>query len=680
MADGSGTGHRLFEPVTVGGLRLRNRLMMTTHGPRLPEERYLRYLDVRSRDVALVGLHAAWGLSSFPPGLGRFRPDEPVEPDSVPPDPLTPEGREYCERYVAVLAREAAVVHANGALCVGQLHHPGASDHGDVLRAVVGPSPVADEFRRRVPHVLSREEIAALVQVFAETAGRVSRAGLDAVEIHAAHGYLLQQFLSPLTNTRTDRYGGSLERRLQLLLDVVTAVRDAVGGAVEGAVGVAGGGGAGGLPIGVRLPGSEAAEGGLTTEDMCEVAARLEAAGVAYLNVSNGTYTGLRRGLGVAYVAPASVPAGPAVPDAAAIRAVVKIPVVVAGRITDPALAEQIIEDGSADIVGFTRALIADPELFAKLRSGRAGRIDACISCNECHLGAQVRCTVNPAAGREDELGAGPVRHPARLLVVGGGPAGLQFARVAAGRGHRVTLVEQADELGGALCALGADPSRPELEAFRRRLVAAVHEVGVEVRLGTTATPELIASVAPDRVVMATGAAEDVPVPGGADPGRVTTGLAALRGAVPAGGHVVVVGGLEDHLPPLVVASALAARGHRVSLLTQQLVEGEGVEVATRLAYIRRLRSQGVAVLRLTAVEALIPDGLVVRDTLGNERSEIQGVDTVVFVCGRRARTELADGLRASEAAPAIDLIGDCAAPRRLVHATMDATRLAVTV
>jgi len=301
-----------------------------------------------------------------------------------------------------------------------------------------------------------------------------------------------------------------------------------------------------------------------------------------------------------------------------------------------------------------------------------------------------VRCTVNPAAGREEELAAGPARHPARLLVVGGGPAGLQFARVAAGRGHRVTLVERADELGGALCALGADPSRPELEAFRRHLARAVYEAGVDVRLGTAATPELVAELAPDRVVMATGADEDVPALRGADSGWVTTGLPALRGAVPAvvggsrpgGGRVAVVGGLEDHLPPLIVANALAARGHEVVLFTQQTVEGEAVEVATRLEYVRRLRLHGVVVRRLTAVEAVLPAGLVVRDTLTNERSEIEGVDAVVFVCGRRARTELADHLRgrADAAGPAIDLIGDCAAPRRLVHATMDATRHAVTV
>jgi len=667
LGQGSGTLSRLFEPVEVGGLRLRNRLMMTTHGPRLPEDRYLRYLDARSRDVALVGVHAAWGLSTFPPGPGSFRPGEILDPDSVAPNPLTPAGRAYCERYVAVLAGQAEVVHANGSLCVGQLHHPGASDHGDVLRAVVGPGPVADEFRRRVPHALSGAEIADLVEVFAETAGRVMRAGLDAVEIHAAHGYLLNQFLSPLTNTRTDDYGGSFDRRLALLLDVVAAVGGAVGGA---------------LPIGVRLPGSEAASGGLTTADMCEVAARLEAAGVAYINVSNGTYTGLRHGLGLAYVAPASVPPGPAVADAAAIRARVDIPVAVAGRITDPAVAEQIVGDGSADIVGFTRALIADPEIFAKLRRGATGRVDACIACNECHTGIQVRCTVNPAAGREEELAAGPAAHRARVLVVGGGPAGLQFARVAAARGHQVTLVEREDRVGGALCALGADPDRPELEAFRRRLEAAAREAGVDVRLGTPATPELVAGLAPDRVVVATGADEDVPAVPGADSAHVTTGLAALRGAVPLGGLVAVVGGLDDHLAPLVVATALASRGHTVSLLTQQLVEGEAVEVATRLEYIRRLRVRGVDVRRLTAVEAVLPGGLVVRDTLTNERSEIHGVDRVVFVCGRRARTDLADRLRAVSGAggPVIDLIGDCVAPRRLVHATMDASRHAVTV
>jgi len=658
---------RCLEPIDIGGLRLRNRLMMTTHGPRLPQNRYLPYLDARSRDVALVGLHAGYGMGAFPPGPGRFEAEDALGPDAVPPHPLTQEGRAWCERYVPVLREQAEVIQRNGARCVGQLHHAGTSDAADTLDFVVGPSGVRDEHRRRMPHALTALEVADVVQVFAEAAGRVQRAGLDAVEIHAAHGYLINQFLSPLTNRRLDRYGGSLDNRIRLLLEVLAAVRAVLDGS---------------LPVGVRIPGAEGGAAGLTTADVCEIAAQLEGAGADYLSVSTGNYTGLRAGLGVAYVAPAYEAPGPAVADAAAVRSGVRVPVVVTGRITDALMAERIVAEGSADIVGFTRALIADPHLVAKTRDGASATVDPCIACNECHTGLPVRCTVNPAAGHEKELATDPTASPRRILVVGGGVAGMQCARVAAGRGHHVTLIEREAALGGVLGVLGRDPRRPELRGFCAHLAAEVARAGVDVRLGTEVTADLIHHHRPDEVVMATGAEEMVPDVPGAMLSHVGTALAALRGEAHLTGHVAVIGGLEDHLPPLVVADALAEAGHPVTLLTQQASEGEAVEPATRYAILRRLRARQVETRRLTALAAVRPGSLVVRDVLTNEEAELNGIDSVVLACGRHPRSLLADQLEACYQRPpfGVHAVGDCLAPRRLLHAMMDATRQAVVL
>jgi NADPH-dependent 2,4-dienoyl-CoA reductase/sulfur reductase-like enzyme len=355
---------------------------------------------------------------------------------------------------------------------------------------------------------------------------------------------------------------------------------------------------------------------------------------------------------------------------------------VVAGRITDAEMAERIVAEGAADVVGFTRALIADPGLIAKTRSGSAATIDSCIACNECHTGLPVRCTVNPAAGHEKELAIHRAASARRVVVIGGGVAGMQCARVAAARGHQVTLIEREAVLGGVLGVLGGDAHRPELQHFRRHLEDEVARAGVDVRLGVDVTPDLILDLSPDDVVVAAGADEMVPNLPGAKLSHVVTALAVLRGEARLTGHVAVIGGLEDHLPPLVVADVVAGAGHPVTLLTEQVSEGEAVEAATRYALLRRLRTKGVETRRLSALAAVRPGSLVVRDTLTNAEETLDGINTVVLACGRQPRSALTDQLQACHrpAAFAVHQVGDCLAPRRFLHAMMDATRQAVAL
>jgi pyruvate/2-oxoglutarate dehydrogenase complex dihydrolipoamide dehydrogenase (E3) component len=289
---------------------------------------------------------------------------------------------------------------------------------------------------------------------------------------------------------------------------------------------------------------------------------------------------------------------------------------------------------------------------------------------------------VNPAAGHEKELAIHPTASPRRIVVVGGGVAGMQCARVAAARGHHVTLIEREAALGGVLGVLGRDPHRPELQGFRRHLEAEMARVGLEVRLGTEVTTDLILDLSPDDVVIAAGAEEVVPDVPGTELSHVVTALAVLKGEAHLTGHIAVIGGLEDHLPPLVVADAVAGAGHPVTLVTEQASEGEAVEAATRYALLRRLRAKHVETRRLAALGAVRPGRLVLRDVLTNEEDELDGIDFVVLACGRQPRSALAEQLQGChrQAPFGVHVVGDCLAPRRFLHAMMDATRQAVVL
>src|SRR3954469_24678431 len=216
------TFDHLRQPIEMGPFELRNRVMMTVHGPRLPQRRYLRYLEERVRGgVALVGLSAAVGLYDLPLGPGRFHPPYAGDIDVVPPHPLSPEGIAHFDRFIAALREQAQVIHRHGGRCVGQVYHPGANQNAnvatDTFQPAMAPSAVPDEFRRNVPHVLSKAEIADVVETYAQSGRRIAESGIDAIEIHGAHGYLVNQFLSPYTNKRTDEYGGSLDNRMRFV-------------------------------------------------------------------------------------------------------------------------------------------------------------------------------------------------------------------------------------------------------------------------------------------------------------------------------------------------------------------------------------------------------------------------------------------------------------------------------
>src|SRR5206468_2398795 len=391
-------------------------------------------------------------------------------------------------------------------------------ERANVLRA---PSQIPERVHREVPHELEGEQIAELVRAFGAAARRCRDAGLDGIELSMAHNHLIDQFWSPLFNERLDEYGGSLENRMRFAVEVLTEIRRRVGRD---------------FVVGARISGDELTRGGLTASDMAAITRRLAASGlVDFLSVIGGgahTYS-----LQAAAVPNMSFTTGVYVPLTAAIKeAAPQMPILHASRIVDPAHADRIIAAGHVDVVGMTRALIADPDLPRKAREGRLDDIRTCVGANEgcidrIYQGKAVTCVQNPATGREGELG--DLRRAAtakRVVVVGGGVAGLEAARVAALRGCRVVLLEKTAELGGQVLLAARAPARAEYAGIVRFLAGQIRKLGVDVRLGMEATAALVLGERPDAVVVATGSHPHIPPVPGSDGKHVVTDRDVLGG------------------------------------------------------------------------------------------------------------------------------------------------------
>ncbi|PZH16096.1 hypothetical protein C1I97_07090 [Streptomyces sp. NTH33] len=653
----SGEFETLLSPFTIGGRTVRNRIMLTTHNPKMSEERYLKYLETRvAGGVGMVGipvLHEAIStLAYVTPG----QLDEISARDlDGTADPETDEGREFYDALLLPpLRARAEIAHRHGALCFGQVANRGSIRLPETFQAMVSPSGIPDPHVRSQPREMTTSEVERVVRLFARSASRIQRGGFDGVEVHATHGYLIEQFLSPSTNHRTDRYGGSLDNRMRFLTEVLEAIRQECGPD---------------FPIGMRISGLQANPGGLTTDDIRAVVAAVESS-LAYVNITAGTIGALHDGVVLPYVASSEYAPGFNADAAAAVRESVSVPVILTGRMNDPALMEDVLRRGVADLVGTTRALIADPEFVKKTAAGQADRIHKCIGINECHYPDRVSsCPVNPWAGRESELNVPAPTRRKRVLVVGGGPAGLMCARTAASRGHSVVLAEKKEVLGGKITLLSRDPHRREMASLIDDLAREVAEAGVEVRLGFEVTPESVAELAPDAVVAATGAVPAVPNVPGLEETRVYTALDILE-TDPAelGENVLVVGGLNDHLAPLAAADLLASRGKRVVLLSECILPGQAAEPSILHLLTKRLLEKRV---RVEALTQLVKGGErpQVRNVFSGETSELGGFDSIVFATG-------AEPVDFPETGGEFYRIGDCLAPRRLVHATLDGARI----
>ncbi|HEY3344620.1 MAG TPA: FAD-dependent oxidoreductase, partial [Anaerolineaceae bacterium] len=465
---------------------------------------------------------------------------------------------------IASMRRLTEAFHAvapQGSNLGSQLNHAGRQTTTDTTGMIPeGPSPIPGPLptgkKMEVPEEMSIQRIAEVVDAFAQAARRSQEAGFDHVEIHAAHGYLLNQFISSYSNIRTDAYGGSEEKRMRMVLEVLEAVRGAVGRD---------------YPVGIRINGDDFVDGGYTLDEYSRVAQMIENSGFAdYISVSAGQHH--PDGAAV-MVAPMAMPMGFLEHLGAGIRAAVQdIPIFIVGRIKDPLLAEDILQRGSADYCIMTRALMADPDLPNKVMEDRLDDVRPCITCmqgctDRTWSQLDLSCLVNPAAGREREWASlKPAEKKKRVLVVGGGPAGMEAARVAALRGHDVTLWEKTGQLGGVTLLASLPPHREEFGDLPRWLTGQLPKVGVKVELNKTAEAASVRAFAPDVLIAATGARPEIPehIPGWDLP-HVTTVHEVLEGKAVVGERVLVLG---SSTAAVETAEWLAEKGKKVYLIS----------------------------------------------------------------------------------------------------------------
>ena len=496
---------------------------------------------------------------------------------------LRPAFANWSDDVIGEYTALSGIVENRGAYIFAQLNHAGA---GAGVPGGVGhllaPSAIKSELSPEIPHALDPEGIAELVAAFAAAAVRVRAGRMHGLEIHAGHGNLIQQFLSPLTNMRQDDYGGSLENRMRFGRMVLKAVRRAVGDD---------------FIVGLRISVHEDHAGGLTLDDTRVIVPSFVKTGALdYVNITSGsdlTSWSLANHYASMYVRGQFLR-----PQASAIKKLLSIPVLVCGRITDPRDADAIIAAGDADLVGMTRALIADRDLPNKARSGSLDTIRYCVGANDGCLGRLFRglaitCIQDPTSGREHDLGElQPARKQRHVVVVGGGVAGMEAARVAALRGHRVTLIERSNELGGQLQLARRLPGREEIGGIVDNLNRALGRLPVEIHTGTEASVGLLSEIGAELVIVATGSRSYVP-----DYDESELRLTSARGAIEGemvGASAIVFDDIGDHVG-MMTADFLAESGRKVTFVTSCRVAGPGIDPMTGRFLYQRLVDRGIA-------------------------------------------------------------------------------------
>lgn len=628
----------LFEPIQIGKVEIKNRVTMSAMGCTYrassgePTERSIHHYVQRAKgEVGLIILPT----HGFIPGVGlrSLRFEEP-----------------HIDRDYELVEQ----VHSYGTKIALQLGHSGRQMRTNPASSSPFPCVLLGEEAYPTPRVLEPWEIYQIMDKFAEGAARAKRMGYDMIELHACHGYLFTSFMSPYMNNRTDEFGGSLENRMRFTLGVLKAIKKMVGDD---------------FPIIFRFSADEFVEGGIDLRESTTIAQMVEAAGVAALSVSSGIYETLEKSNDVM-----ALPEGWKLYIWEGIKQVVSIPTIACGGLKTPEFCEKIVAEGKADFVGLARPLLADPEWAKKAKEGRSQEIRRCISCNECNAGPYGgitgwKCSVNPFLGRhrDYEEAMRPATEKKRVMIIGGGAAGMEAAMIAASRGHQVTLYEQQRDLGGQLKLAAAPPGKEKMLWLRDYLASQIQKVKVKVELGTEVTPALIEKEKPDAVVVATGAAAIVPSIPGVQDKKVVTAHDLLAGKVEvANQRVVVVGG---SMVGLETAHYLTERGNRVTIVEMLPTIASDMQRAERKYVLDQLREKQTVIITEREVVEVNERGVVIRDRSSGNRDTLEA-DRVVLAVGSRPLRGLADALNGK--VPEVYAIGDSQRPRKVWDAVYE--------
>ncbi len=641
----------LFSPIRLGEVGISNRICFSAHATNfaahgLIHERQIAYYEERAKGGC--GLIILGELSLHPT-------DRPYEQMI----------EAYDKKVVRGYQELTSAIHHYPTKIFAQLNHGGFQCDGCISRQPVwGPSPISDIEFGEVAKVMEPEDIEEIIRNFAKAAAYVQEGGFDGIEISLGHRSLLRQFLSPLSNYRQDVYGGSLENRMRFALEIIDSVRKTVPRD---------------YPVGIRLCADEVFYGAITSEDAKQIARRFESTGqIDFINLSIGTYYNLHLVRGSMHL-----PAGFTLHLSQAIKEAVKLPLFANNRIHRPQMAEEIIAQGKADIVGLVRPLICDPQFPRKTKEGRPEEVSICVSDNQGCIGRvnqskTLGCIQNPYVGlerkAERELSQ-PVPKKKKVMIIGGGPAGMEAARVAALRGHRVTLYEKEHELGGQINIAKKGAGRETLGMIVSNLLAQLKKWNVDIIVGVEVTEEFAIKSNPDVAIIATGSVpQENPFPGQYSTPQVLNVWQVLKEGTPIGGKVLLIDG-DGHHKATSTAEFLADRGNKVDILTDALFVGvELGPIGDLYSSRQRLLQKGVTFTSDIRVQEI--DGTAVKavNVYSNEISVYGGYDTIVIVTPNRPNQDLY--LRLKGKIKELYRVGDCVAPRKIDMAIWEGNKV----